>query len=170
MTPRQRLRRAALLATHTICNIASYRGGRASGNFVRSENFWLRLNGNFLDIALLDWSKIYGDSRGAHHWRKILSDPAAFERALLQKLAVTRDQLDAYIKSVRAYRDKFVAHLDSEPIAHIPKLDLALESAKFLLEYVHSAENQGNYFEGIPKDAERLYKATLADARKHYVP
>jgi len=155
---------------HCICNIASYRGGRASNKFVRSEKFWVRLNGNFLDVALLEWCKIYGDPRGTHYWGKVLSDPDGFERSLLQKIGVTHDDFATYIKSVRLYRDKFVAHLDSELVAHIPKLDLALESAKFLLEYVHLSEDQGNYFEGIPKDVERLYRGTLADARSHYAP
>ena len=103
MTRRQRLRRIALLAMHAICNIASYRAGRTSNTFVRNETFWVRLNGNFLDVGLLEWCKLFGDAKAAHHWKKVIRDAEGFKTGLLQRLGVSLADFEAYIDSVRQY-------------------------------------------------------------------
>jgi hypothetical protein len=97
-----------------------------------------------------------------------LSDPATFEQHLLKNLGISKTVLEDYIRGVRTYRDKFVAHLDSDPLAKYPMLDIAIESAKVLLEYLHSEEDKGKYLVGLPSDGNRLYKGTMADARTHY--
>jgi hypothetical protein len=168
LTRRQRLRRVALLCIHAISNFACYRGGREANVLTRSEQFWKRANGNFLDIGLLEWCKLFADPRGDHYWRGIVSDPDRFETMLLSQLGLSQQAFLDYITQVKSYRDKFVAHLDSELIAHFPKLDIAINSAQLLLRYIAANEDGGNFFEDLQMDGDRLYKGDLADAKTHY--
>jgi hypothetical protein len=53
-------------------------------------SFWRQVNGNFFDMAVLDWCKLFGDQKqtplkrvGEHHWRRVVSDPEMFEARLL---------------------------------------------------------------------------------------
>jgi hypothetical protein len=168
MTPHDRIRRVAFLCVHAICNFAAYRAGRQDNPTRRAEIFWNRANGNFLDIGLLEWSKLFADPRGTHFYLNVLSNAASVDTAMLNAAGISKLQFEAYCREVRTYRDKFVAHLDPDPVAHLPKLDIAIESTKFLLDHLHAAEDMGGTFDGIPKNATRLYRATLADAKTHY--
>jgi hypothetical protein len=127
----------------------------------------MRVNGNFLDIGILEWCKLFVDLRGQHHWETVVSDPPECKRMLLQHLGISQIELNTYVAEVRVYRNKFVAHLDSELVADIPRLDVALGSAQFLLEYLHANEDEGGFFVGLPSDANRLFTRTRADARTH---
>lgn len=90
---RKRLRWTAILCGHAIANMASYRGGLKGKNVTRSENFWKRANGNFMDIAVLEWCKFFADRRGFHCWRKVVSDSDGFETELLKHLGMTAADL-----------------------------------------------------------------------------
>jgi hypothetical protein len=168
VTRRQRIRRVALLCVHAICNFAYYRGGRQGNRLVRSEQFWIRANGNFLDIGLLEWCKLFADPRGSHYWEKVISNPAEFKKLLLENCSVSSSDWEKYCTEVREYRDKFVAHLDSELVAHIPSLAIAIDSTRFLLSYLNLNENQDGCFVGIQMNANRLYRAETAIARRNY--
>jgi hypothetical protein len=168
MASRQKLRWAAILCNHAISNIACYRGGWNGKTLLRTEEFWKRANGNFLDIAVLEWCKLFAEPKGAHGWRKILSDPTAFEVALLAKLGISHSDLDDYCVEMRTYRDKFVAHLDDNGNANYPTLDLAIGSTKFLYSYLLSTEDKGGYFVGLPCNPEMTYRSELSNAKNHY--
>ena len=168
MTTRQRLRRSAFLCSHVLANIASYRAGFDGADLVRNEVFWRRANGNFMDIAVLEWCKLFADNRGTYCWRNSLSDPAAFEVALLVHLECTADELATYCKGMRQYRDKFVAHLDEVLTGQYPQFDMAVDSTKFLFRYLWDNEDRGGYFVGLPDDPDRAYRVTLTDARRRY--
>ena len=58
--------------------------------------FWVTVNGNFVDQAVLEWCKLLGDKNGQHYWGKIVSDTARFERELFQK--VERTKFDMMLK------------------------------------------------------------------------
>src|SRR6266571_8412423 len=125
MTRKQHLRRVAILCCHFLRNLAFYKTGWRGGSLIFQDQFWVSVNGNFLDICVLEWCKLFGDSRGKHYWRKVISDPTAFFKGLLKKLGMTEAEFTAYINEIKKYRDKFVAHLDSELIMNIPRLDVA---------------------------------------------
>jgi hypothetical protein len=148
--------------------MACYRAGFDGKSLLRTEEFWKRANGNFLDIAVLEWCKLFAEPKGAHGWRKVLSDPPGFEIALLSKLGVSQSELEDYCVLMRTYRDKFVAHLDENAKAKYPFLDLAIESTKFLYSYLLSAEDKGDYFEGLSRRPEAMYRIARHDAKKHY--
>src|ERR1035437_6199957 len=115
MTRSQHLRRVAILCCHCLSNLAFY---KANGKSKLKGQFWLGANGNFLDIAVLEWCKLFADTRGKHFWRKAISADVSFQEGLLAELGLTETEFEDYVNQVRAYRDKFIAHLDSEEVMH----------------------------------------------------
>ena len=83
----------------------------ARGKLRRNEQFWRTVNGNFLDLCVLEWCKLFAGKNSMHHWRKVVAHPDRFEVALRARLRLTKPQFDEYITAMCAYRDKFVAHL-----------------------------------------------------------
>jgi hypothetical protein len=72
---------------------------------------------------------------------------------------------------MREYRDKCIAHLDSEPVMNIPKLDLARASVEFYHTYVVANEAQPGDLSGWPDTAARLqrgYKESEEEAGAVY--
>jgi hypothetical protein len=78
---RDRVRRVVLLCCAFARNVAYYRAGWADrAQPLLSElhphaSFWRQVNGNFLDMAVLDWCKLFGDPKetprkrlAKHHW------------------------------------------------------------------------------------------------------
>jgi hypothetical protein len=168
MTRRQRLRRVAILCCHCLRNLAFYRAWHQAGRPRSAEQFWVTANGNFLDIAVLEWCKLFADVRGKHHWAKVVSDVAVFKVGLLQHLAITDTVLDGYIIEMRTYRDKFIAHLDDELQMQIPHLTVARKSAVYLYGYLHTNEDDDNTFPDAPTDIAAFYRRFLAEARVIY--
>jgi hypothetical protein len=139
MTRKDRLRRVALLCAHFTRNLAYYRA--AQHRITRSSpEFWRTVYSNFLDIAVLEWCKLFADRSGKHTWEKVLTDPASFKADLLRILAISGDELAAYIEKMRNYRDKFLAHLDDLPVMDIPFLDRAHAAVE--LYYQHITEHE----------------------------
>ena len=75
----------------------------------------------------------------------------------MKALKLTEAEFDGYIDEMRAYRDKFVAHLDLDDIMHIPKLRLARKSVASLHDYVLAHEDEGGFFPEAPPKAARFY-------------
>jgi hypothetical protein len=157
MTRRQRLRRVGTLCLHCLRNLALYRAGWRNGALVFDDPFWVTVNGNFLDVCVLEWYKLFGDSRGQHFWQKVITDPMAFFEGLLKYLGLTEADLNAYVNEMRGYRDKFVAHLDSDEIMHIPKLEVARSSVSYLYEYLRAHEDEEDSFIDAPTNASDFY-------------
>jgi hypothetical protein len=89
-TPRRdRLRRVVILCRSFAINLAYYRAGWSNEQKhmldpAKSGNFWRVVNGNFLDICVLEWCKLFADQRGKHYWGTIVKDPAGFKAGLLR--------------------------------------------------------------------------------------
>lgn len=168
MTRRQRIRRVAILCCHCLRNLAFYNPGWRDGALLFKEQFWVTANGNFLDICVLEWCKLFADPRGKHYWGKVIADSAAFFDVLLKALGMTRHQLEAYVKEMRTYRDTFVAHLDSEEQMQIPKLHVARQSAAYLYDYLRANEDEGDFFIDAPDTASTLYTRFMNEGKLIY--
>lgn len=175
MTRRDRVRRVFILCNHFLRNLAFYRAGWRRGGvdqeptLRRRENqFWRNVNANFIDLCVLEWCKVFGDAKGKHHWSKAITSQAEFEQQLLNRLRMTREQFAAYIAEMRRYRDKFVAHLDDEPIMYLPRLRPAKSSAAFLYHYLLSNENDGDFFPENTPPAWRMYLLWVNTGRYVY--
>lgn len=168
MTSRQLLRRVGILCCHFLRNLAFYKAGWKKGALVTNDQFFVNANGNFLDICVLEWCKLFGDKRGQHYWQKVITDQDAFFVGLLQSLKLTETEFEDYINTMRTYRDKFVAHLDAEEVMNLPKLRTARKSVSFLYEYLLAHEEIDGCFHDAPKKASRFYEHSSWLGRKGY--
>jgi len=104
------------------------------------------------NLGILEWCKLFGDPNDPHHWRKVVSTPAAFEADLYTRLRVTAARFEAYRVATRRYRDKFLAHLDSDLVMEIPTLDLALSAACIYYSCVRDVECGAQIARSFPRD------------------
>ena len=168
MTRSQHLRRVAILCCHCLRNLAFYRAGVHNGKSKLKGNFWLNAYNNFLDIAVLEWCKLYADTRGKHFWRKVISRDVAFLEGLLQELGLSDTDFDDYVNQMRTYRDKFVAHLDSEEEMHIPFLQIAVNSAVYLYDYLLENEETDSCFSDAQRGGLKFYEKFLNEGTVVY--
>ena len=129
------------LCREVVMNAAFYRAGRSDlpRELAEKSSFWQVLNGNFLDVATLNWCALFADHRGVYRWEKALPESERSLGALCEALKIHESEFRMYVKDVRRYRNKRVAHRDkclSGPLIYYPKLDLAMESATWLSERV----------------------------------
>jgi hypothetical protein len=153
--PRQtRLRRVLILCRNFAANLAYYRIGRLPEHLhlqKRSENFWRVTSGNAIDICVLEWCKLFADSKGKHHWSTIANDSAKFKAQLVRHLGIDDVKFDKEIEVMRRYRDKFLAHLDSDEIMNVPGLEIAKQAVWFYFDYVVQNEAQPGELSVSPK-------------------
>ena len=118
--------------------------------FCADGQFWLTVDGNFMDICVLEWCKLFGDKRGKHYWKKVVTDERVFFTGMLADLGCTEGQFQDYIDEVKTYRNKFVAHLDDANTMVPPYLDKMKDSTFYLYEYLHANEEEDNCFRDTP--------------------
>ena len=102
-------------------------------------NFWRLIHGNQLDIAVLEWCKVFSSDGEATHWKKIVppADHDQFRDSLFAAVGVTADEWAAYWKKMKAYRDNLVAHhIELNRVANYPSLGLAMKSSFFYYTYL----------------------------------
>ena len=86
-----------------------------------------------------------------------MDDPDNFRSRLLNNLSITEEEWESKVVKLRAYRDAFIAHLDSEEKMKIPEMDLPFEMIKYYFNSILEYENQNNIFAGMPKDLDEYY-------------
>ena len=171
-----RLRRVLTLCQAFARNLAYYRvGWRAEYRHVsdysknpRSANFWRVGNGNFIDKAVLEWCKLFADKKGKHSWEKIVTAPNAFKAALLCHLELDDAAFAAVVESMVCYRDKFLAHLDSDYVMNIPKLDTPLKVVEFYYSWVIEREAMQGELASFDPELGVLYRAFEKEAETAY--
>lgn len=164
----ERTRRTALVCCHCLRNVAFYRAGWRGGHIRRQHQFWISANSAFLDAAVLEWSKIFGEWNAKHHWRKLVPDEALFRTSLLLELSMSEKSFARYVACIRKYRDKFVAHLDEELVMYIPHMRIARKSVAFLFNYLRHHQTLGAYLLDAPSSAGQFYKAMYCHAYSEY--
>jgi hypothetical protein len=164
MSRSDRLRRVVILCRAFTWNLAYYRVGRRkeySHLFDKPTtaggNFWRATNSNNIDICVLEWCKLFADENGKHYWGKIVTAPALFKAGLLHHLGLDETGLQKEIGIMRQYRDKFLAHLDSDNIMNIPALDVAKKTVWFYHDHVVNREAQNGDLNGIDGALETAY-------------
>jgi hypothetical protein len=112
------------------------------------------VNGNFLDQCVLEWSKLFGitasDRKGVHYWENAVSDKTRFETEMFQ--IIDRAQFDDMFKTLKTYRNKFLAHLDEEKVMHPPVLNFARDSVWFYHRYIVNNEAKPGDLATPPRD------------------
>lgn len=166
MNQRTRVRRVGLLCCHMVRNVAYYQAGRPNGELVSQEDFWCNANSNFLDIAVLEWCKLFGEWNGKHHWRKVVPEPTEFPTALHEGIGITQAEFDAHKSEMKDYRDKFVAHLDSECRMQIPRLTIAVDSTIFLFTLLRTEFEE--FLPDAPQNLRQFYEQRIDYGRRFY--
>ena len=168
MTRRQRLRRIGKLCCHFLRNLAFYEAGWRRGELIFKDQFWVNANGNFIDICVLEWCKLFGEKRGQHNWMKVITDQSVFFGGLLHEVNQTEVEFESYVEELRTYRDKFIAHLDSEEVMNIPTLLVARKSVSYLFDYLRANEEEDNCFYDAPRKASHLYAQYCSQGKLIY--
>jgi hypothetical protein len=170
MERRKRIRRTGLLCLHCLENAAFYRARVAAPAETFRRPFWRRVDANFIDMALVEWCKVFGDDpkKAVHHWQKVVTEPHEFLSRLEKATGISEAALESYRLKVRAYRDQFVAHLDAIDQADVPDLQLAIETARFLFNYLSDVEDDGSAFYDAPSKADKRFQQALDHARTEY--
>lgn len=175
MPRKDRLRRVVILCRDFARNLAYYRVGQRDEHRHlfdpaknASANFWRVTNSNCIDVCVLEWCKLFGDENGKHYWAKIVADPGAFQTELLDHLGADAATFKKEIEMMRRYRDKFLAHLDSEHTMNIPTLDIAKKAVWFYHAHIVSHEAKAGDLEGLPTELDSGYKETEEEARVVY--
>jgi hypothetical protein len=168
MDQKGRVRRTTILCCHFLRNAAYYRTGWEDGRLRLGGQFWVTANGNFLDHCVLEWCKLFGDKRGEHYWQKVVIDPAAFWPELLEHLGKSQEQFDSYVGEMRLLRDKFIAHLDSEPTMYPPHLDLAVTSATRLYDHLVTSPETSKFVTDACPSGAKFYGTCIYDAMRVY--
>ena len=168
-----RLKVTADLCCDCVRNSAYYDAGWHSPTILKKDNsdFWVNLNGNFLDIAVLSWCCLFGDGKAEFRWQKIIEDQEKFCSSLYVYMQCPENEFEVYAKNMRGYRDKLVAHrdryLNTDPKIHYPDLRLAIKSTTFLFsELVRIYPQMGEI--NIHKDLDSFYKSRLKHALGEY--
>jgi hypothetical protein len=165
------MRRVVILCCAFARNVAYYRVGFAkdarpllSAGHV-DEEFWRQVNSNFLDIAVLDWCKLFGDQKetpkrrvGKHHWRRVVSNPDDFEARLFARVNTDAKEFASLIRKMRDYRDQFVAHLDDGLVMNIPELDRARAAVTFYHQHIVEREAKPGELVNLP-DVDKFARA-----------
>jgi hypothetical protein len=161
-------RRAAIVCVHFIRNLGFFRAGwDGKVRLFLKSDLWATINSNFIDIAVLEWCKLFGDSRARHHWGQVVVDGRAFFPQLLADLAIAETEWTLYVKGIREYRDKFVAHLDDFNIMNIPRMEVAEKATYYLYDTI-KAESDLELLQGLPRNLQTYYKDGHRVARDFY--
>jgi hypothetical protein len=107
-------------------------------------------------------------ARALHGWRKVVSEPDRFYAALLAELKLDEAAWAALVGHVRRYRDKFLAHLDSDLVMHIPQLDEALSAASFYYHWILDQELHPMHRGKIPPSLLAVYDERLGEGAATY--
>lgn len=127
-----------LSRAHTLCslfvmNLSYYRAGHDHAKM--RSNFIRAMNGNFLDVAVLEWCKLFADKKSPYCWRNLLNEEE--QKHLLESAKLNETIFENYKKSIKSYRDKFVAHLDKDLDGQeYPNMDYALSTTKIYYDYL----------------------------------
>lgn len=154
LTDMERLRRIVILCASFTRNLAFYRAlegeSQLTGTDNTDANFWRTVRGNFLDISVIDWCKLFCDAKDKHGFAQVTGNSESVMQALLVCLGIDKEGFRRYCDDMKTYRDKFIAHLDNRKIFHIPKLDTAMSAVSFYHTFLVTHKVRPGYLNGLP--------------------
>jgi hypothetical protein len=134
-----------------------------------SGDFWTTVHSNFLDCCVLEWCKLFVDTKnrkaGEHRWDNVVADKVRFEAELYQHINHTQFQM--LMNEMRTACDKFIAHLDDQNIEYTPHMDIAKDAVQFYHNHIVNEANLGD-LAGLPTDLTDYYSACYNEVQKIY--
>lgn len=143
-------------------------------------NFWRVIYGNLLDVAVIDWCKLFGSDHEEHqpiHWKNVVAEDKhdEFRAGLYAAVDVTPEEWSTYWEGMKEYRDKQAAHFDrtySDPKneRRYLEFDLALEAAFYYYDWILKDMRGRGIQHGYPEDirdyCRRFFEQAQAVATK----
>ncbi len=175
-----RAKNAAFLCCHFARNFAYYGAGqRQIGG--TSDLFWSAVLGNFVDVAVLEWCKLFGNRNGKYHWKRVLTDPTTFLANMPRGIGIAKPSFDTLYVTVKTYRDEFVAHLEDNEVAMVPNMNIPyvltwsyyLQLSKdypFLLNIDELPRDFGNYWASHSEAATAIFSEVAHKASNPAIP
>ena len=128
-------------------NLAYYKAGMKSLDLSGPSDFWRTIVGDLIDISVLEWCKLFGDKGSKHSFYKLTPEPDDFLFSMCNAIGISGDDFVQCQTELRRYRDKFVAHLDSDHTMYIPKMVNPHKMVVFYFNYL-----MGRYRDPLPSD------------------
>jgi hypothetical protein len=157
-------RRQATLSCIIVRNIAFYYSGWVNGDarppLKDDSEVGRTINSNFIDVAVLEWSKLFVDWEAKHHWRRFIQNTearTAFRTALLAAIGLDLAGWEKYHQDVKTYRDHFIAHLDDDDDMIPPRQRVALDSTVFFYQHLVNHAPTGAIVGRLPRDLRAYY-------------
>lgn len=100
-----------------------------------NDNVLIYIHNNFIEMSVLAWGHLYGNSSDSLHFRKLAENPDDFKLGLLEELSISDKEWITYWNCMKDYRDKGIAHIDPEPILTVPDLEIAYKSIAYYYHY-----------------------------------
>lgn len=121
------------------------------------SQIWTSISDNSIQMAVIDWCKVFGSYDERTHYKKINTQYIeCFERAIIAGKGIN---LVDYTKSMKTFRDTFIAHRDQKKKRKpIPYLNKALEIC-YLYERMVICGEPGMF----PYDLELFYMKSIDD-------
>jgi len=140
-------------------------------------NFWCLIKGNCMDVAVIEWCKLFGShTEQILHWKNIIPNEYhdEFRRGLYSKLNINKEEYDEYWRILKEYRDKYTAHYDDEfnksSKSQHPDLDQALLATYYyydqLWKLLKGHDESGRYPADIEEYFDRFITQTKEVAEK----
>ncbi len=131
------------LAENCIGNLACYSAGwkveNSQRQLINNNDFWKRANGNFLDMATIEWCKLFLDKNknksdfAECNWKNIFKNHDEWRSDLLTNMSISLGDFEKAGKSILDYRNKYLAHRErSSKDLFYPRTDFMLQSTLHL--------------------------------------
>lgn len=151
-----------------VRNVAYYKEGWFAGMPSFNSNIERTINGNFMDMAVLEWCKLFGDPRHEpQHWQRVIlcrEQRQQFKHELVQVVGHSKRDWNALRTICLEFRNDFVAHLGSEPIMRTPPVDPVWKSTAYYYDFIRRNEMPT----AEPADINSYYNECAKAGREYY--
>ncbi|CAA0117807.1 Uncharacterised protein [BD1-7 clade bacterium] len=95
-----------------------------------SDVLSVTISNNFFDMALLCWGHFFGNRSDELHYTNVLAQPDQFKSYLIDNLGINENDWNNNWLQLKDFRDKRIAHFDSDVSVVVPGMELAFECVK----------------------------------------
>ena len=128
-------------------------------------NFWRFINGSMLDVAIIEWCKIFGTDDQETHWKKQVPEVKheRFRKDMLLYMKTSEKEWTSSWKHFTHYRNNYAAHNNTAVAGgKYPELDIILKSSFYYYSYLRGSALKSNI--KLPKCLETYYENFLEQA------
>jgi|GEM_PF-2707132 len=152
------------ICCHFTKNLAYHQAGIGEPDKELKNDFWRMANGNFAEIAILEFCKLFGGWNDQYRWQNVVEDENDFKKRIEVKTTLSFVEFENYVKEIKLYRDKYLSHHDQE--IEFPRLQIATTAVFAYYQYIIERYGAG----GFPLDLKSFYMNSFKEAEVNYPP